>query len=143
MPKKFAAFSLIMFAIVLMLAHAVIPHHHHEDHVCFEQHSCGHDQAPGGDPETGGVPEQQDGDCCMLANLQLFNHSAGREGLDCPSSATGRDQFRPDVSAIYDILPPWAPLMWERPFRQTPPDTPEWKPCHAGFASALRAPPLA
>lgn len=141
MPKKFAAISLIMLASVLMLAHAVIPHHHHENHVCFEQQSCSHDQAHNGHSEADRYPENQDGECCLLANLQLFNHSVGREGLECPCCEMGREQFRPDVSATYDT--PWAPLLGERPFRQTPLDTPDRKPCYAGFASALRAPPLA
>ncbi len=40
MFKRIASILLIFPAILIILAHTVIPHHHHDDRVCFKQHSC-------------------------------------------------------------------------------------------------------
>lgn len=40
MIKKIIAFSLIFLANIVLLAHAVFPHHHHEQQVCIERTHC-------------------------------------------------------------------------------------------------------
>jgi hypothetical protein len=46
MIKKLTAYSLILVANFVLLAHAVIPHHHHESVVCVEQKHCQGDAIP-------------------------------------------------------------------------------------------------
>ena len=43
MIKKVTAYSLILIANIVLLAHAVLPHHHHEQLVCIEQTHCTND----------------------------------------------------------------------------------------------------
>lgn len=52
MIRKQTAFILVLIASFLYLAHAVIPHHHHAEHICFdlfhharhsEDHNCDKD----------------------------------------------------------------------------------------------------
>lgn len=43
MIKKITAYSLILLANFVLLAHAVLPHHHHEQQVCIEQKHCAND----------------------------------------------------------------------------------------------------
>lgn len=40
MIKKLTAFSFILIANLVLLAHAVLPHHHHEQQVCIERTHC-------------------------------------------------------------------------------------------------------
>lgn len=37
MIRKIIAYSFLILANLILLAHAVIPHHHHEQHVCIAQ----------------------------------------------------------------------------------------------------------
>lgn len=41
MIKKFTAFSFLIIANIILLAHAIIPHHHHQKQVCLESKHCG------------------------------------------------------------------------------------------------------
>lgn len=48
MSKKITAFGFVLLATLSVLAHAVIPHHHHQVVVCVEdiqheEHACHHD----------------------------------------------------------------------------------------------------
>jgi hypothetical protein len=40
MIKKITAYSFILLANIVLLAHAVVPHHHHETQVCIEKTHC-------------------------------------------------------------------------------------------------------
>ncbi|HBL77329.1 MAG: hypothetical protein A2W90_21840 [Bacteroidetes bacterium GWF2_42_66] len=40
MIKKITAFVFIVLANFVLLVHAVIPHHHHQSHVCIENSHC-------------------------------------------------------------------------------------------------------
>lgn len=43
MIGKLTAYGLIILANIILLAHAVIPHHHHESVICIEQKHCQND----------------------------------------------------------------------------------------------------
>lgn len=43
MIKKITAYSFILLANIVLLAHAVLPHHHHEQQVCIERTHCASD----------------------------------------------------------------------------------------------------
>jgi len=43
MIKRYTAILIILLANTLILAHAVIPHHHHEDKICFTESHCDHE----------------------------------------------------------------------------------------------------
>lgn len=40
MLKKRIAIFLVLFATILLLAHAFVPHHHHQNHICLSAHYC-------------------------------------------------------------------------------------------------------
>ncbi|HNX84443.1 MAG TPA: hypothetical protein PKK03_08310 [Bacteroidales bacterium] len=50
MIKRITVILIFMLAGILLVAHAVVPHHHHDKQVCFEKSHCIHedsDEEPG------------------------------------------------------------------------------------------------
>lgn len=43
MLKRTTAYTFIILAGLLFLAHAVVPHHHHDNHICFVKKHCAND----------------------------------------------------------------------------------------------------
>lgn len=71
MRKAFAIFF-ILCANIILLAHAVIPHHHHDSIACFvipietdKHHDCDHHDAENHHQHD----TECDGDCCLLNDL--------------------------------------------------------------------------
>ncbi len=40
MTKRITATLFVLLATIVLLAHAVIPHHHHQNEICFEYSNC-------------------------------------------------------------------------------------------------------
>ena len=79
MIKKITAISFILLANIVLLAHTVIPHHHHDAIVCVEQTHCQHHAQHHSD----GLAEQEhqhddddnDSSCQVKESLMaLFSH---------------------------------------------------------------------
>ncbi|MBW6502246.1 MAG: hypothetical protein K0B05_12710 [Bacteroidales bacterium] len=71
MIKRTTAFAFLMLAGLLLLAHAVIPHHHHDKQICFVTPHCLHDEsADEHDKNQLGHShdEENDPDDCVLKN---------------------------------------------------------------------------
>jgi len=43
MIRRTTVFAFLMLANLVLLAHAVVPHHHHNKQVCFKHSHCNHD----------------------------------------------------------------------------------------------------
>lgn len=82
MIKKRIAYGLFLIANILLLAHAVIPHHHHGSVVCVEQTHC-HDDALPHNHHDAGTDHQHDGDnnssYCILKQSFVDPSSQGKQ----------------------------------------------------------------
>lgn len=69
MIRKRIAILFVLFATILLLAHAFVPHHHHKDHICLSPHHCSADghahesEIPINDHQHDG---QNDSEFCVL-----------------------------------------------------------------------------
>lgn len=75
MLKRTIAYTFIIFAGLLFLAHAVIPHHHHDNHICFVNNHCANDNLKD-EHGTNGKSHSHDGDsdsdhCALKAPVVL------------------------------------------------------------------------
>lgn len=70
MVKRIAAISFILLANLVLLAHAVIPHHHHEAEVCFVNSHCESDHESDKDHDHHHDHEgSNDYDSCLLKEI--------------------------------------------------------------------------
>lgn len=81
MIKKIAVYGFILIANIIILAHAVIPHHHHDSVICFEHKHC-HDEALTLKHNSAGHDHQHDGNnksnCCILKQSVVVVTSQGK-----------------------------------------------------------------
>ena len=98
MIKRIASIFIVFPAILIILAHAIIPHHHHHDRVCFNQHSCQVNQISPHEHtfhemagecyhchHDGYPDESESSGCCMLAETIIFHPGPQRQELTCPT----------------------------------------------------------
>lgn len=84
MIKKLAAYSFIILANFVLLAHAVLPHHHHQSVVCVESSHCQNDN----NAHTHNTPEdthQHDGNTsthCILKQAVIVSSNQGKNETD-------------------------------------------------------------
>jgi len=95
MIKKRAAIFLILLANIVFLAHAVVPHHHHESQVCLESCSCQSDCSTH-EHNTSAHNHNHDGsDCsvnCVLKQTVVIPSNQLRHEL---KYATGENHHSP------------------------------------------------
>ena len=86
----------IMLAGILLVAHAVVPHHHHLKQICFERSHCIHDDLThehGTNPSSHSHDGENSHDDCVLKDPVVvlsneskpdfrFIYETGRSGLD-------------------------------------------------------------
>jgi hypothetical protein len=102
MLRNLAYHTLTLLASLIILAHAVIPHHHHSDGVCFDfavyvdpqypGHHHNHADCCENDHHTDHTQEEkqqipsnhQGSDCCYLAEMLVFHPAPQRTELSCP-----------------------------------------------------------
>lgn len=85
MRRKIALISLI-FVNIILLAHAVLPHHHHETFVClFDKQCCNDCNAP--EEETYCHHEHhgqnKDSEDCLLKNLVVLPAKSFKQAFQC------------------------------------------------------------
>jgi len=74
--RKKTAIGFLLLANIVLLAHAVLPHHHHNDgSVCFFVNSCNKDVS--GDNEN----HQNRCDDCSLINNVFINQQQGQDHI--------------------------------------------------------------
>jgi hypothetical protein len=103
MYKRRIAFTFLLLANLILLAHTAIPHHHHQNLLCFEREHCADD----GIPHEPGQPEQNhqhDNDpvrnLCLLADdfLSASSNFANRAGI-CQHNG-GNQEYNPYLSCF-------------------------------------------
>jgi hypothetical protein len=140
MLKQFTSIVFLLLANTILLAHDVIPHHHHDDtEICFEHHQC--EDIHSHDSETPSPLSKEKETCCQLAETLVFTPASSVE-INCPCCESNhkKDFFDSVLFAYisFDGLIFWAQL----PFRQNPYKSNNYL-FLADHINGLRAPPLA
>lgn len=137
MLKRIISASFLFLTFTIVLAHEMIPHHHHDDHICIEHLACNDLQTSNENSEK----NQENDKCCLLSDLALI--IPGSVTNEVSSLTTLKENLRNDLQlmcstfqSMHDIC-----LLVPLPFRQNPlvfffNSQPELS------SSGLRAPPL-
>lgn len=77
---KYIGLLLTFLAWLLMIAHAIIPHHHHNIEVCLQNHDCTHSTQLVILPTTDDHSENEaDPICCNLIQLIVVPKNQGKQ----------------------------------------------------------------
>lgn len=91
MFRKYSIIALFLFAYTIVLAHVIIPHHHHNDGHDMELSSQHHNQDNHND---GHHNDRDSGDNDLAAAFEYYNHSG----------TTGDPHQQPDIKVSADTL---------------------------------------
>jgi len=146
MLKRLTAILFAALASIMLLAHGIIPHHHHGAAVCFEVmhcHGCeksGHEACP----KDHGMdqPVSTDGKCCVLDLLVMFHPENSRHDLETASLPAEKDFPVFLQHGLLSQNPSRLFSLHNLPFRQHPPEN-SYHPILTGHSPGLRAPPSA
>ena len=143
MFRRATAISLLFLANIVLLAVAVVPHHHHGDMICFTaSHCCGHEHDADGchdEQQTSHAHEHHgDAGCCNVEEWLLPNiEPEHKHQYHCSCSTCNNDLF---VAILPDLSEPTIQPV-SLPFRQAP--TTETYVCiYVSQTLGLRAPPF-
>ncbi len=130
MIKRIAAISFLVLANIVLLAVAVMPHHHHGEMMCFVSSHCHHNDGCGSDQSCCHHDSQQsskehehsgDANCCNVGEWLLPNiepeHKHQHHCL-CTTCDISNDLF---IAILPDFPKPTIQLV-NLPFRQAPTD---------------------
>ncbi|MDO9512389.1 MAG: hypothetical protein Q7J34_11565 [Bacteroidales bacterium] len=141
MRKKSLAFCFMMLANLIILAHAAIPHHHHDNHICLsglnEIHSAQTIQHHADDTHDGQLPDH----CCVLKQVILYPAQSHKAELKCPTD----NQDLTDIGishfgVINENSNSHNPDLLAQQFPKEPKFLKQI--LFIGFSRSLRAPPL-
>jgi hypothetical protein len=101
MKTKKTAFLFLLVANLVLLVHAVIPHHHHSLEICITDSNCqdaceNHEHSNSNCDHTGNETD----DCCVLNQLILLPGNNMRQETNC----TIGDDFNPPFDSTPIIL---------------------------------------
>ena len=106
MIKKIAVYGMIIFATALLLAHAVIPHHHHQNQVCIVLEQCS-DAAIPHNPDQPGHHDHDDKkgspNSCLLSEFIPASLNNGYRFCNCTSK--GDKHFHDFHFVLYSGFP--------------------------------------
>ena len=123
--------SMLLLANLVIFSHAVIPHHHHIDHICFHADACsGHGEA------TRQIPE--DTSCCQLSDILVMHPGNSRTEINCPCCK--HTSYSPAFHAIIQLPATLMADSGQLPFRQIPMSE-SLPPGYLFVTPQLRAPP--
>ena len=83
--KKVTAFILILLANIILLAHAVLPHHHHKLQFCTEVSHCNH-HSNRNPWDTTHEHDGEEGSDCILKQLIIFPSNQVKQECNCTTS---------------------------------------------------------
>lgn len=158
MLRNLAYHTLSLLASLIILAHAVVPHHHHSDGVCFDFAVCFNPQSPGHhhkhtdccehdhqpdqtQTENQQIPSNhQSSDCCYLAEMLVFHPAPQRTELSCPAYNTQCNDYTslPYLNAAKQIAPDPLPAYLKLRHKQVSTEHPLES---EATTPGLRAPP--
>jgi hypothetical protein len=99
MIKRTTAYTFIILAGLLFLAHAVIPHHHHDNNICFVNKHCTNDNLKdehGTNGKSHSHDEDDNSDHCILKTpivLPVNQNNTDFNFSNRPNGNTGHDCF--------------------------------------------------
>lgn len=136
MVKRIISLTILLLAGFIMLAHDVVPHHHHEDTVCFTHQSCSDHQ----DHEHELPLQQSDttDECCPLGVKLIY--TVNPNTIECPGCVSEEKPFKFNNFFLTASVTPLLYLFNPLPYRQHPPVT-EGCPKRVSLSYGLRAPP--
>jgi hypothetical protein len=139
MLSKVVSISLLVIANLVILAHDVIPHHHHDDYVCFEHGSCAAHHA--NDSEHGKLPGSEDEACCILDNLLIIPANSRYDKIISSSSIilpdSGNHGFALLANAQFDFTKLLLPLLFRQHSQKL-----NFYHAFTSLSAGLRAPPV-
>ena len=102
MIRRLIAISFIMLASILLVAHAVVPHHHHNKQICLERSHCIHDDLTHGHgPNSGSHShdgENNHEDCVLKDPVVVLSNESK------PDFRFVNETVRPGLDAFHDNL---------------------------------------
>lgn len=141
--KRNTAFIFTLLASIVLLAHAVVPHHHHESEVCFTNDHCQTD-CDGHDDDATEHNHQHDGDtdaefCALKTDIVIPTNQLKQEckWVKRVDIDAGFETLQPALSNASYFLQ-LSPLLARPP---TPFITTKYS-CFASPIKGLRAPPI-
>jgi hypothetical protein len=139
MLSKIVSISLLVIANLILLAHDVIPHHHHDDHVCYEHESCttGHSH----NPNKTDAPGNQDEACCSLADLLIIPANSRFDEISCSCCTASHHSGNHNLALLLIAEYNNALLLLPLPFRKHPHKS-NFYLAFTSLSSGLRAPPV-
>lgn len=82
MLRKITAILFLTFASMVMLAFAVVPHHHHQEYICFNEEHCS-DELPGIPHSHDTEPVQTNHGCVKnLFQTQISRHQSPEQSYN-------------------------------------------------------------
>jgi hypothetical protein len=116
MIKRTTAASFLILAGILFLGHAVVPHHHHGNLICFVKSHCT-DEYPAGDHGSSPDSHRHDGqegpDQCLLKDPVIVSSNQPGTGLKI-TNIKGSQPLSDNISACLPanepVLPATDPL---------------------------------
>ena len=136
--KKIASIVFLFLASSIFLAHDIIPHHHHDDHVCSKHVSCTHDS----EQEKQGFPADAGEECCLLADATLIITGSHKNQINCTCCFNERRTEYNYISHFTLFKPEEIPILTPFPFEQNPFPL-YYQLNYISQSLGLRAPPLA
>jgi hypothetical protein len=140
MIKKITAYCFLLLANIVLLAHAVLPHHHHEQQVCIERTHCASD-ADAHVHNTDAKDHQHDGNAnsteCVLKQTFVIPSSQARFVNNCDNCSNNHNHNLYILSSFGYV--------YLQPFSEVVPYFPEFSSFLISFVTTslgLRAPPL-
>jgi hypothetical protein len=139
MFKKLIAYSFIFLANLAILAHAVLPHHHHEQQVCFERAHCTDDAEAfsHNSTEHNHQHDATDNTTCVLSQAVIIPLSQTKSISNCDHrSGTDNHDFFIISNFGYDDF---------QSYSETKASAPEFHSFLISFVTTslgLRAPPI-
>lgn len=105
MVKKRIALSFLLLANIILLAHAVVSHHHHDGRLCLESSHCQECNAPDHQSEH----EHNGAICHLLQEMVPARDHLSKASLDYPSnlgdhSGTFLLAIAPDFLRLYEPI---------------------------------------
>ena len=110
MFKKTTAIFFLVLANIILLAHAVIPHHHHKGEVCFIYSHCQNDCDEQNHQTTENNHEhdgKNDFQCCVLDQFVLIPSSWIKQECKCldgDNRHPGNDGFQTVLSELGSVF---------------------------------------
>ena len=85
MIKKITAYSFILLANIVLLAHAVVPHHYHQIVACVESSHCPDNNVPYNrdTPEDNHENDGSSSANCILQQAVIVSSNQGKNETDC------------------------------------------------------------